>query len=670
MGRRPLLVDRPGRPLALGPLVRRPGPGGHARRRAPRGGLLRLERLPRPDPAPGGEGRGHRRDRALGHGRRCRPPDRRLPPGAPRARAGAGRVEGHRGGAAVPHRLRRQPRRAHHLRHRRACASAPTSSTTPRSSTGAGWPRADVAVYRHADAEHLRRARSAGPTAGRRHGRDRHRVLDGRRRGPDRRRSSSCARRHGALLVLDEAHAVLGPSPSDRRPASTASTCCGSARCRRRSARSAGSSPAPRRFVDLIVNRARPFIFTTALDPGRHRGRPGRAAASCARRRATRCGPAARATSTASRPGHPSPIVPSSCGDERRRRRPRSTRCSSRACWCPPSGRPPSRRALAAAGGPVGRPHRRAGRPAGARPGRPGCARRRRERARARPAGRGARHRHRGRQDVGGVPRARSRCAAGAYGSRPASRCSPSSPATPTTDADVLAAATGEDRDAVCPPAPLVRGGHGPADGRRRPRSPAVHLADLVDELAWPDGVEVGLVETAGGVRSPMAADDADGVALAAALMPDVVVLVADAGLGTINSIRLAVTALEDVVQTRDAARPGGGAQPLRSRRRAAPAQPGLARGARSVDADHLDRGAGRRAAQRLILAAAGPPRWPGSSGAVDGRNRTAGLIGSVRRSPGTANVARRRRPPPGSPPKVGQLRGSAGPKDNRYQRF
>ncbi|MGZ4729161.1 MAG: hypothetical protein ACXWB2_15700, partial [Acidimicrobiales bacterium] len=49
------------------------------------------------------------------------------------------------------------------------------------------------------------------------------------------------------------------------------------------------------------------------------------------------------------------------------------------------------------------------------------------------------------------------------------------------------------------------------------------------------------------------ASDDADGVALVAALMPDVVVLVADAGLGTINSIRLAVAALDAVVGTRDA---------------------------------------------------------------------------------------------------------------------
>ena len=44
-------------------------------------------------------------------------------------------------------------------------------------------------------------------------------------------------------------------------------------------------------------------------------------------------------------------------------------------------------------------------------------------------------------------------------------------------------------------------------------------------------------------MRSPLAADG-DAVALAAALRPDRVVLVADAGLGTINGVRLSVAAL------------------------------------------------------------------------------------------------------------------------------
>ncbi len=53
----------------------------------------------------------------------------------------------------------------------------------------------------------------------------------------------------------------------------------------------------------------------------------------------------------------------------------------------------------------------------------------------------------------------------------------------------------------------------------------------------------MGLVETAGGVRSPLAADG-DCLDYCAALDPDVVVLVADAGLGTINAVRLTLDAL------------------------------------------------------------------------------------------------------------------------------
>jgi len=76
---------------------------------------------------------------------------------------------------------------------------------------------------------------------------------------------------------------------------------------------------------------------------------------------------------------------------------------------------------------------------------------------------------------------------------------------------------------------------------------PPFAIADLVHELRWPhDPVEVGLIETAGGVRSPLASDG-DCLALCGALGPDLVVLVADAGLGTINAVRLTVEALGDV---------------------------------------------------------------------------------------------------------------------------
>jgi dethiobiotin synthetase len=75
---------------------------------------------------------------------------------------------------------------------------------------------------------------------------------------------------------------------------------------------------------------------------------------------------------------------------------------------------------------------------------------------------------------------------------------------------------------------------------------PAPKLADLVQEVtvSWPiHHVDVGVVETAGGVASPQASDG-DAVDLCRALDADLAVLVADPGLGTINSVRLAARAL------------------------------------------------------------------------------------------------------------------------------
>ena len=74
---------------------------------------------------------------------------------------------------------------------------------------------------------------------------------------------------------------------------------------------------------------------------------------------------------------------------------------------------------------------------------------------------------------------------------------------------------------------------------------PPFDIGDLLEELSWPgEQVDVGLVETAGGVRSPLAADG-DGAALSRALAPELAVLVADAGLGTINAVRLTAGVLD-----------------------------------------------------------------------------------------------------------------------------
>jgi dethiobiotin synthetase len=72
---------------------------------------------------------------------------------------------------------------------------------------------------------------------------------------------------------------------------------------------------------------------------------------------------------------------------------------------------------------------------------------------------------------------------------------------------------------------------------------PPLLLADLVDHLSWPPTADLVVVETAGGVRSPLAVDG-DTVTLCERLGPDQVVLVADAGLGTINAVLLSVAAL------------------------------------------------------------------------------------------------------------------------------
>jgi dethiobiotin synthetase len=109
-------------------------------------------------------------------------------------------------------------------------------------------------------------------------------------------------------------------------------------------------------------------------------------------------------------------------------------------------------------------------------------------------------------------------------------------------DASLLAAASGEDEVNVCRwfyPAAMAP-----------PMAAAVlgvascTLTDLLDDLKWDGTPDMGLVETLGGVRSPIA-EDADSAQLALALEPDVVVLVADAGLGTINAVRMSIDALD-----------------------------------------------------------------------------------------------------------------------------
>jgi 8-amino-7-oxononanoate synthase len=176
---------------------------------------------------------------------------------------------------------------------------------------GARLSRADVSVYRHRDLDHLDAllAEAPGPAL----------VvtdvvfsMDGDV-APVGDIAALC-RRHQALLVLDEAHHVLGPDIApdivdvDVLRVGTLSKTLGSL---------GGFVAGPAAFIDLLENRARSYIFTTAPTP------PDAAAARAALRVLTspegdglRTRLAAHVGRVA--PGHPSPIVPIVLGPDER----------------------------------------------------------------------------------------------------------------------------------------------------------------------------------------------------------------------------------------------------------------------------------------------------------------------------------------------------------------
>jgi dethiobiotin synthetase len=116
------------------------------------------------------------------------------------------------------------------------------------------------------------------------------------------------------------------------------------------------------------------------------------------------------------------------------------------------------------------------------------------------------------------------------------------------TDADLLGLATGEAPETVCPRHRWYAAAMAPPIAAAFLGAPPPALEELVSELDWPaPAVDVGLVETAGGPRSPIATD-ADSAALAAAVDADLRVLVAHAGLGVINAVRLSVPVVPEPV--------------------------------------------------------------------------------------------------------------------------
>ncbi|MEO6629817.1 MAG: aminotransferase class I/II-fold pyridoxal phosphate-dependent enzyme [Aquihabitans sp.] len=368
---------------------------------------------------------------------------------------------------------------------------------------------------------------------------------------------AAVCRRHGSLLVLDEAHAVLGPDPTPGDVAGVEVIRVGT--LSKTLGALGGFVACSESVADLLVNAARSSIFTTALTPAD-------AAAALAALRIVRSpeGDRLRAVLRGHvdrlAPGHPSPIVPVVLGDEARAVAAATALLQSGLlvpAIRPPTVAPGSSRlrvtfsaahteaevdhllsALATLEQPQASDSggerdavRRFGSPTTARP------------SGERPAkvvlviGTATEV---GKTWVGAATlRALRDGGATVAARKPAQSFDPADPHP--TDAEVLAAATGETPTQVCPAHRSYTVAMAPPMATDVLGLAAPRLADLLAELTWPDEIpDIGWVETVGGPRSPIAVDG-DAVDLAAALGPDRVVLVADAGLGTINSVLLSI---------------------------------------------------------------------------------------------------------------------------------
>lgn len=177
---------------------------------------------------------------------------------------------------------------------------------------GCRLSRSPIAVARHNDIDHVDRLLSETSLPRRMVVVDAVFSMDGDE--ADVAALGECCARRGALLVIDEAHAVLGPSLAPLTGFDvlrvlrvvTLSKALGSV---------GGAVCGPGPFIDLLVNRARPFIFTTGPAPAD-------SAAALEAIRITR-GPEGdalvarlRGHVDRLRPGHRSPIVPILVGTE------------------------------------------------------------------------------------------------------------------------------------------------------------------------------------------------------------------------------------------------------------------------------------------------------------------------------------------------------------------
>ncbi|HEX5947380.1 MAG TPA: 8-amino-7-oxononanoate synthase [Acidimicrobiales bacterium] len=183
---------------------------------------------------------------------------------------------------------------------------------------GARLARASVRIFRHADLDHLAKVlvdAEADPGSG---GpvlvvTDSAFSMDGDVADVDA-LVDLCAH-HEALLVLDEAHAVLGPDVDVAQAAAQGLTVLRMGTLSKALGSLGGFVAGPQRVIDLLRNRSRPFIFTTAPTPAD-------VAAGLAAVRIVRSDEGARLAARLRhhvdrvQPGHPTPIVPVLLGTE------------------------------------------------------------------------------------------------------------------------------------------------------------------------------------------------------------------------------------------------------------------------------------------------------------------------------------------------------------------
>ena len=113
------------------------------------------------------------------------------------------------------------------------------------------------------------------------------------------------------------------------------------------------------------------------------------------------------------------------------------------------------------------------------------------------------------------------------------------------TDAHVLADASGEEPSVVSPRHRWLGVPYAPPMAAEVLERPPFSVEDLAAELDWPlPAPDIGMIETVGGVRSPMAVNG-DAISFIELIQPDIVLIVADAGLGTINDVRLTLEAVD-----------------------------------------------------------------------------------------------------------------------------